>query len=294
MKLSDLPFLLILILCAMFLSNATEAATTLTAESTKSATSDYPAAVNNTHADESKSSSINPSTAQSAETYTYQIENYYYNSVNGWNWLGIVAALSTLGLVIFAAWQMCFVNRSAKAAEIAAEAAKKSAEVAANNVIATRELANLERPWIIVSKKSLIGFPLEERSIISPIQIEISWELTNVGRSPGLITSVSKAIVCAPLIDAPEPCYADDPLPAGELLVPPSGDHAQTSRKDISQEEFADFMTRNRCIMFYGRIQYYDTSRRDLHVTRFCYRWYLENDRLMLDSVGPRNYIEYT
>lgn len=290
MKLSDLPFLLILILCAMFLSNATEAATTLTAESTKDAASDDSTPVNNTHSDKSESSSINPS----AETYRYQIDNYYYNSMNGWNWPGIVAALSTLGLVIFGAWQMRFVKRSAKATEIAAKAAQQSAEAAANSVIATRELANLERPWIIVGKQSLIGFPLEERSIISPIQIEISWELTNVGRSPGLITSVSKAIVCAPLIDVPEPFYADDPLPAGELLIPPSGDHAQTSRKDISQEEFADLMTRNICIMFYGRIQYYDTSRRDLHLTRFCYRWYLENDRLMLDSVGPRNYIEYT
>jgi len=294
MKLSGLPFLLIPILCAMFLSGATGLAETLTAESTKNAASDDSTPVDNTRADKSKSTSINPSTAQPAETYTYRIENYYYNSVNGWNWPGIVAALSTLGLVIFAAWQMCFVKRAAKATEIAAEAAKKSAEAAANSVIATRELANLERPWIIVSKKSLIGFPLEETSIISPIQIEISSELTNVGRSPGLITSVSKAIVCAPLIDIPEPSYTDDPLPAGELLIPPSGDHAQTSRKDISQEEFADFMTRKTCVMFYGRIQYYDTSRRDLHVTRFCYRWYIENDRLMLDSVGPRNHVEYS
>jgi hypothetical protein len=108
---------------------------------------------------------------------------------------------------------MCFVKRSAKATEIAAAAAKKSAETAANNVMAIRELANLERPWI-----------------------------------------------CAPLVDFPEPSYTNDPLP----------------------------------VMFYGRIQYYDTSRRDLHVTRFCYRWYIENDQLMLDSVGPRNYIEYT
>ena len=278
----------------MFLSGATESATTLAAESTKSAAGDHSTPVDNTGADKSKSSSIIPSNAQPAETYTYQIENYYYNSANRWNWPGIVAALSTLCLVLFGAWQMWFVKRAARATEIAAEAAKKSAEAAANNVIATRELANLERPWIIVSKKSLIGLPLEETSIISPIQIEISWEITNVGRSPGLITSVSKAIVCAPPIDIPEPFYADDPLSAGELLIPPSGDHAQTSRKEISQEEFADFMTRKICIMFYGRIQYYDASRRDLHITRFCYRWYLENDRLMLDSVGPRNYVEYT
>jgi hypothetical protein len=294
MKLSGLPFLLILILCAMFPSGATESATTLAAESTKNAAGDDSTPDDNTRADKSKSSSIIPSTAQPAETYTYQIENYYYNSVNGWNWLGIVAALSTLGLVIFAAWQMWFVKQSARATEIAAEAAKKSAEATANNVFAARELANLERPWIIVGNKSLVGFPLEETSIISPIQIEISWELTNVGRTPGLITSVSKAIVCAPPIDIPEPFYADDPLPASELLIPPSGDHAETSRKDISLEEFADFMTRKTCVMFYGRIQYYDTSRRDLHVTRFCYRWYIENDRLMQDSVGPRNYVEYS
>ena len=55
MKLSGLPFLLILILCAMFLSNATEAATTLTTESTKNAASDD-SPVNNTHSDKSKSS----------------------------------------------------------------------------------------------------------------------------------------------------------------------------------------------------------------------------------------------
>jgi len=278
----------------MFLSGATGPAETLAAESAKSAASDDSTPGDNTHADKSKSSSIIPSTGPPAETYAYQIENYYYNSGNGWNWPGIVAALSTLGLVIFAAWQMCFVKRSAKATEIAAEAAKKSAEAAANNVIATRELANLERPWVIVSKKSLIGFPLEETSIISPIQIEISWEITNVGRSPGIITSISTPVVCAPLIDSSEPSYTDDPLPAGELLIPPSGDHAQTSRKDISPEEFAAIMTRNRCVMFFGRIQYYDTARRELHVTRFCYRWYLDNDRLMLDSVGPRNYIEYS
>jgi hypothetical protein len=294
MKPTGLPFLLILILCAMFLSGATESATALAAESTKNAAGDDSTPIDNTRADKSKTSSIIPTTAQPAETYTYQIENYYYNSVNGWNWPGIVAALSTLGLVLFAAGQMCFVKRAARATEIAAEAAKKSAEAAANNVIGTRELANLERPWITVSKKSLIGFPLEETSIISPIQIEISWEITNVGRSPGLITSVSKAIVCAPPIDIPEPFYPDDPLPAGELLIPPSGDHAQTSRKDISQEEFADFMTRKTCVMFYGRIQYSDTSRRDLHVTRFCYRWCLDNDRLMQDSVGPRSYVEYS
>jgi len=294
MKPSGLPFLLILILCAIFLSGATESATTLAAESTKNAAGDHSTPVDNTGADKSKSSSIIPSNAQPAETYTYQIENYYYNSANRWNWPGIVAALSTLGLVLFGAWQMWFVKRAARATEIAAEAAKKSAEAAANNVIATRELANLERPWIIVSKKSLIGLPLEETSIISPIQIEISWEITNVGRSPGLITSVSKAIVCAPPIDIPEPFYADDPLSAGELLIPPSGDHAQTSRKEISQEEFADFMTRKTCVMFFGRIQYYDASRRDLHVTRFCYRWYIENERLMQYSIGPRNYVEYS
>lgn len=293
MKLSSLPFLLILILCAMFLSGATGPAKTLAGEPTKNSTSDDRAPDSGTTADKLPSL-INPATAQPAETYTYQIENYYYNSVDGWNWPGIVAALSMLGLVIFAAWQMWFVKRSARATEIAAEAAKKSADAAANNAIATRELANLERPWIIVGKKSLIGFPLEERSIIAPIQIEISWELTNVGRSPGIITSSSTAVVCTPLIVIPEPFYTDDPLPTGELLIPPSGDHAQTSRTDISQEEFADVMTRNRCVMFYGRIQYHDTYRRDLHVTRFCYRWHIENDRLMLDSVGPRNYIEYS
>ena len=277
----------IVIVCALLLSGASGPAKTPIAAAEQNAKRDGLAQTSNTQTEKSHSAVADPAATKTAESYAYRIENYYYNADIEWSWPKIFAASSALGLLIFAALLMFFVRRSAKATEMAATAV-------AENAIAIRELANLERPWIIISEKTLIGFPVEESPNLFPIRIEVSWKLSNVGRSPAIITGICKAVVCAPVINFPEPIYAEDPLPAGELLIPPAGDYTNTSHKNMSEGEYDNFMARNLCIMFYGRVQYYDSSRRDLHVARFCYRWYRENDQLTLDSVTPRNYIEFT
>lgn len=287
MKFSGLAFLLILIACALLINGAGGPARTPIAAAAQIANDDRPAQTSDTKTKKSQSPVLEPGANKTAETYTYRIDNYYYNADIAWNWPQIVAAFSTVGLVIFAASLMFFVRRSAKATQMAAAAV-------AENVLATRELVNLERPWINVSKKTLIGLSLEERPNLFPIRIEVSWELSNVGRSPALITSIFTAVLCAPVSNIPEPIYGDEPLPTGEMLIPPASAYANTSHKDMSEEEYGALMARKLCVMFYGRIQYHDVSRRALHVTRFCYRWYTENDQLILDSVTPRNYIEYT
>lgn len=288
MKFFGLAFLPVAIACALLLlSGAGGPDKTPIAAAAQNGKGDRPAHTSNTQSEESQFPGVDSATSQSGETYAYRIENYYYNPATAWNWPEIVVAFSALGMVIFAASLMFLARRSAKATETAAAAVAES-------VLATRALVNLERPWIDISKKTLIGLSLEERPNLFPVRVEIAWELANVGRSPGLITSIFTAVLCAPVSNIPEPIYGDEPIPTGEMLVPPASAYANTSHKDLSEEEYGALMARNLCIIFYGRIQYHDTSRRELHVTRFCYRWYRENELLVLDSVTPRNYIEYT
>jgi len=174
----------------------------------------------------------------------------------------------------------------------------RQAKIAADNVLATRELAYLERPWLIV-KPGDPNWPFTQTvSAAPPFVVTIGWSAINEGRSPAFLTNLSVSLVCAPKPtddDRPEYEIFRD---FAEMPIPPRGAHGGEKFLTVNDSDLESIKAGTLCIKFYGFLEYYDPSRRNLHKTRFCAYWYMLNSSLswMLTfvPVGPRAYIEYT
>lgn len=150
---------------------------------------------------------------------------------------------------------------------------------------ATRKLADLERPWIMVEA----DWPTDAST-----QQRIKWSAVNAGRSPVFITRLSvKAEPLPYKLPEKRPKYPDAEPFAEFVIAPNGGKHSSEYLFVVDAGRKAEYFKGATCIAFYGRIDYRDSSKKP-HVTRFCVYWFQQNNVPLFSPVGPPDWIEYT
>jgi hypothetical protein len=173
--------------------------------------------------------SIQSETTPTATICCAKTEAYYYPPKDSWDWPGIVEAISTLGLLLFAGWQMGFVRQSTKSMNVAAMAAREAADTA------ERALSHAERAWLAFEIVDIQGlnyvrarierlFPTLREPVDSPtveiIKMRVSYRLNNCGRTPARLVAEDIQFICADPTSLPqEPVYSRKEAP--ESLMPP-------------------------------------------------------------------------
>lgn len=199
MKLSKPLSALILIASALLLSAASSGATESASQPNQSSQTDTPAQQHNAISGPTVSA-LNKATAvpTTGAGATYIYNEHYYSSPFG-NLPTWLEAVATIGLLIFACYQMRFVRSSTTAARDNASAAKEAA-------IATKEYAkiaalalNAERPYVFVESQELNAteaspLPRLLGGTTAPqepqMDIAVSFRLRNRGKGVAVIKDV--------------------------------------------------------------------------------------------------------
>ncbi|MBI4527990.1 MAG: hypothetical protein HY695_29700 [Deltaproteobacteria bacterium] len=150
---------------------------------------------------------------------------------------------------------------------------------------ATRKLADLERPWIMIEA----DWPNASFG-----QQRIKWSAMNAGKSPAFVTRLRvKAEPLPYKLPNKRPQYPDaDPF-AEFIIAPNGGRHSSEYLFVVDAGRMAEYHSGTKCIAFYGRIDYHDSSKK-AHVTRFCVYWFQQNNVPLFSPIGPPDWIEYT
>lgn len=253
----------VLILPALLLNDTGESATTPNLQPNQGAKSHNPGRNSEAQTNKAESSLINPGTKEATGKYTYKIENYYYNSADGWNWPAIIAAGSTLGLVLFAAWQMCFVRRTTKATEVAAQAAQKSAE-------AVDASLHVYRPFIVIRKPTVDSTQIPQLHRRVPTAVKIKVRNYGIGPADVINYFVRAEVFDWAGDDPPAPVYSEnESCHTIDSVIKPEGENElATLWFDISQNDFTAILNDRKRLAFHGII-YYRGGPEKIYWTRF-------------------------
>lgn len=147
-----------------------------------------------------------------------------------------------------------------------------------------RNVARLERPWIIAAPQSINPQP--------PGFTSVKLKVSSCGRSPGWVTSLTVFFKKTKLAGLPkEPdyrCAAEDAV--GEFVLPPGGEHLEDRGYMISREESEEIANVNgNTYILYGKIDYRDVIGKN-HETRFCYV-YRPPQKLLGLQIAPDTFV---
>jgi hypothetical protein len=279
------PCLLILIASALLLS-----AETPPPQPQQSASTQSPPQQHSSSSGPSISATFQPTSSPSPSHSGAQTYNYYYYPEDSWNWSGIVEALSTLGLLGFALWQMSFVRRSTAATENAAKAASDNAVASKDSAnatkgymeIAERTLYDVQRPWVLVfTVKWPSGvFPLPIGDDTTPSAAVIAYSFKNFGTTPAWITDASGLFNKTTDLNnlPPEPVY----FPTGfthEAIVAPDSPTSEVTlplfpNPMLTPDEIRSVERRELFLYAYGIIKYRDIHGRE-HETRWGWVYFV-------------------
>jgi hypothetical protein len=177
---------------------------------------------------------------------------------------GIVEAVSTLGLLGFALWQMGFVRRSTTATENAANAASENAIASKTAAEATNKALRAERPYLLVEKINLYGFPPKPPSSLDDLDSAITaatFTLKNYGKGPALIEDVVVKLSIVSELPGPKDfreckewkATIDAVAPNGCFMVPSSLVDA-----GVPDEVIQAVIDKSKMLIAYGRVRYKD------------------------------------
>src|SRR4030095_8802542 len=105
-------------------------------------------------------------------------------------WTIVAGLVITGGASLIALWTVRSIREQARGTTRAAMAAEQSAQAAADNVLATKQLANLERPWLMfhpndptnAAKEKIWPFNDPEYGV-KYTAFRVDWNVITVGRS---------------------------------------------------------------------------------------------------------------
>jgi hypothetical protein len=172
-------------------------------------------------------------------------------------------------------------------------AIRKQAKIAADNVIATKQLANLERPWLLAIRREKApdsGWPPGNEGS----DFRIVWDAKNFGKSPAFVTflfSVIKILDLPILGEPPEPKESE----INQMVIPPGESYPRPTKRHITSDEAAEVKTGKKCIVFFGLIKYESRlGETKPHHSKFCEYWFYEDGRPEEPKIGPKGWVEYT
>jgi len=238
-----------------------------------------------------------------AERGGTQTHNHDVQSSDGWNWPGWLQAGATLGLLIFAGWQMCFVRRSTKATEdaanaasdnaiaskAAAEASKQMAESSRESVQLAEDAIHTNRPHLFVT--NVQAHRAQRRGRRNEELIEGVVIVRNYGTGPGEITDYVARIELFPADKDPSPegLYEENegqPLEhpyygAGDEDIDPerTGYKARiTTKWQREDNQLANIVANRERLAIHGRLRYRGSAKRP-YVSHFF--WWIQVNRTM-------------
>ena len=192
-----------------------------------------------------------------------------------------------LGLLIVGFFYTLFARRQWQAIE-------RQAAIASEAAAATLKVVNLECPWVLVIPDNPLYWPHIE-GVQNSFAMRVQFTETNMGRSPAFITAILASLKVAdyPLPETPDYRETEHLAP---FFLSPNGirPHQVEFVKTLTRADFDSILRREKCLLFYGFVEYDDTIHTDRHVTRFCAYWFYEKGEIRFSPVGPRSYIEYS
>lgn len=222
------------------------------------------------------------------------------------NWAIVYATILYVIVAIVAA---CIALRTLKAIETQANAAVNQAAAARDTAEATRinvqitrdqlqAVRDRERAWIMVKPNPIAEDAFPNTGSQYPFKFEFGWTAKNVGYTAGFLVKlrVKTDILDYPLPDKrPEFKESRD---FAKFIIPPNGEHGSVSGKTVEKTDFDDIERGNKCIAFFGFIDYRDIfSAQDSepHHTYFCAYWHIDKQRgRIFEPVGPADWVDYT
>ncbi len=299
MKPLKLSFLLILIGSALFLNGAGESTETPSTQQKQRAETKTSAQQHDSNPNPFESPIKQSPTKIAPESSTYNIQNYNYNPQDGGNLPAWLQAIGTIGLLIFAWWQMWFMRRATKATETAANAArdnaiaaKESAETSKTNVAISKVLADAtvqsahaaQRAAEAAQKSADVADTslklLERAQIIvlfhrpfRPTSPELSYEIRNIGRTFAKVKDSDCGFGAA--LDLRQLEYEIKPKPIGDLptkmIAYPNIPIEMRNRPDIPlPPERAEGIEAGKEFLIVRGYVIYDDVFDVRHITRFC------------------------
>jgi hypothetical protein len=195
MKHSSTWFALILILSALLLSTARNATAESPSQPNQSAQTETSAQQHDAVANPAATTLNQQTTKPAASSGTTNIYNQYQQSSPWGDFPTWLEAVASIGLVIFAYWQINFVKRTTTASEDAAKAARDAVIATQQYVELTKDLAattkqsvdlarlslSTERPYITVTPVNIVPTTVGAR---------VNFTLRNEGRTPAIIKDI--------------------------------------------------------------------------------------------------------
>lgn len=193
--------------------------------------------------------------------------------------IGVVGAFIGIGVLI---WQTRIAGRSARAAEIAAKAAKASVDT----------LIDSERAWVNIRPDAF--------QLI--ICARLDWVLINTGRTTARITEVRvrcKKYGPSETLD-PTPVFRTDPIlfprvplaPQDTLNVWSYIEAGEDRTYDgLTQQSIGEIRERGHDLVAYASVSYLDSFGKP-HVARFCYYFATFCDQFRINLKAPSTYHE--
>jgi hypothetical protein len=255
-----------ILIAVLLLSAASVVASESPSGPNQEAKTQTPTGAHSEVASPARTSNFQPSAAPSPKTgatYIYNQYKYSSQSANLPAWLG---AIATVGLVIFAGWQMCFVRRSAVSMEGVTEAARNAADTA------ERALVHAERAWLAFEVVDMKGWEFvrqrierlwpslretEDSPTLEIVRLRVHYRLDNCGRTPARLIAGDIQLICADPISLPgQPIYADSRAP--ESLLPPGLSATNSQSVNLYPPRFEQFAKGRESLIIFGYVRYRD------------------------------------
>ena len=204
---------------------------------------------------------------QKATYKTYDL----YSAVAPETWASWGVVLVTLLAVRVAMSTLDVIERQTNATEVAANAAKASAEA----------LNNIERPWLLLTRADRDG----------------DWNFKNFGNTPAFIDEVAATL---DILEKPEevmtgePQYVSDCFFKDDPVLAPNTETTRittTWHNPLSDEAWARILKRELHIVLYGMIRYHDPFGLK-HESRFGYVFDFNLNRFK--PCGSKKYNQYS
>lgn len=228
------------------------------------------------------------------------------NLVYWTRWLVAVGALVGISQVVLLARNVRAADDAATAARDSAAATADSARATAASAEAARELASLERPWLIERVDTPTPWRPDKTNIAFPRRIAALVHMKNCGRTPAFIVSRAYALRAFPLdgdaswvsADPPYPTEAPGFMSLNEYGVGSNESHSENAYGEIETPEELARLAAGKCVvMCFGRVDYRDAAGA-MHTTRFAVSWLsmtpADPPQLAFAPVGPRHWTEHT
>jgi len=236
---------------------------------------------------------INEETAEPiAASGATNIYNQYKQSSPWGDFPTWLEAIATIGLLVFAGWQIAFIRRTTKATEDSAKAASENAVAAKDAAEATKKYAEVATRAFVSERPILIVVRMEQDPKQWGRHFRPSIYVRNCGNKPAIIERCTTN-TCKDDSNIPTAVGTPDYERGGEVplqrTVLSSNEEMTIAYgvRMLSESEAAELLTMERRLVIFGKIWYRDPSGAWSDPPYTCpFYWYYSPPAVVWDNGG--------